>query len=347
VAAASIDVKQRRAARVRDREIAPVWDGQFARSIARSLPELEAPFVLDVRPRTGRTTMALLDRYGDGTRILGIEEDAALIERAKERVPPARKSAVYFKPGNFDEVLHMARDTYDLVTANVVLGDTVPNWKDGLAELMRVAKPGGHVLATIPLRGTFAEVEDIFAEVLHSERLSAAARGLTRLRMLRPGVGDITKALSTAGLDRETFYVRGDRYRLLFASGRELLFSPVVEQGPLRLWQALLEKTPDPAKTFWNFRGAVDTYFADVAIAVRVLVGLVHIRVPGGEGPTLQAQRWRRMPALGSIFRGPPPSAIQSTLTPSPTPSLVDDDDDDDDLDLDIDLDDDLDDEDA
>ena len=79
----------------------------------------------------------------------------------------------------------------------------------------------------------------------NAHQLLAAARAAARDRVVvkrHPHHSPLAEDAS--------FEVHGDRFRLLFRSGRELLFSPVIEQGPRRIWQALIEDAPDPAKTF-------------------------------------------------------------------------------------------------
>src|SRR5690606_3455149 len=99
-----------------------------------------------------------------------------------------------------------------------------------------------------------------------------------------------------------------ERSSLLFASGREFLFSPVIEHGPLRLWKAILGAHEKPQELFWKLKETIDAYHADSVFSVTVVLGLLHIRVPEpGAGAAHTAaetagEYWRRYPQLDALF---------------------------------------------
>jgi SAM-dependent methyltransferase len=289
-------------ARVIDREVAPVWHDRFARMIYRELPLNPRTFVLDVHCGPGRSTAELLQRLDAGSRVLALEGDPAMVTLAKTRVKPEWKKRVYFKGGDFDDITAMAEDTYDLTVANLVLGEVVHDWKAALRELARVTKPGGQVLATLPLAGTWAEVDDLFEEVLRDHGLRRELVTLHKLRRLRPQAGSIGRALEHMGFDPDDYVIEQEKFQILFRSGREFLFAPVVEHGPLRLWKAVLQKTPKPQQLFWEFKEAIDTYYAGHVLSVTAVAGLIRLRVPAPDLPPFATAYWRRYPGLARIW---------------------------------------------
>ncbi|MCH9681461.1 MAG: class I SAM-dependent methyltransferase [Deltaproteobacteria bacterium] len=301
-------LREQRFARTIDREVAPLWHDRFARLILRHLPRGSDAFTLDVHCGPGRSTYELLDRLGEGSRVLALEPDAALRHVAKSRMRPEWKSRVYLKDGALTDVVGMAADTYDLVSANLVLGE-VQNFGESLREILRVTKPGGHILATLPLAGTWAEVEDLFREVLRSASQRDAARRLRHLSRLRLNSHDIARSVAGLGVGPHHFVVEQERTSLLFASGREFLFSPVIEHGPLRAWKAILGAHAKPQELFWKLKEAIDTYYADNVFSVSVVLGLLHIRVPergsaAAHGAAETAgEYWRRFPELDALFQ--------------------------------------------
>jgi SAM-dependent methyltransferase len=198
----------------------------------------------------------------------------------------------------------MGDDTYDLTVANLVLGEEVHDWRAAIAELLRVTKPGGQFLATLPLYGTWSEVEDLFEEILRDYQMRDAIRMLQQIRRLRPRPRAIGDALMDAGVEPEDFVVEHEQFQLLFRSGREFLFAPVIEQGPLRVWKAILGKAKDPQKLFWRFKESIDAYYAGRTLAVTVLGGVIRVRLPDGNSPRLADEYWSRFPELDRIFRG-------------------------------------------
>ncbi|HEY0134284.1 MAG TPA: methyltransferase domain-containing protein, partial [Nannocystis sp.] len=299
-------MRDRRVARVIDREIAPIWHDRFARLIIRNLPGASDVIALDIHCGVGRTTAELLGRLGSAARVLAIEPDDTLIEFAKTRMRPEWKNRVYLKPGNFDDVTAMADDSYNLVVANLVLGDA-GDIGSAIAEMIRVNRIGGRILATLPMAGSWHEVEDIFAEVLRDAGLTAAVRRLERLRELRPTGAQLANIVRGASVAEDDFVIEQERFQLLFPSGREFLFAPVVEHGPLRLWKAVIGKDGSPQELFWRLKEAIDTYYTGHVLAVNVMAGLMNIHVAKGTespGPRLAARHWRHYPTLDALWGG-------------------------------------------
>ena len=298
--------REQRFARTLDREVAPLWHDRFARMLLRHLPKGADAFTLDVHCGPGRTTFELLERLGAGTRVLALEPDNALRSVAKARMRAEWKGRVYLKDGALTDVVGMGADTYDLVVANLVLGD-VQNFGESLGELLRVTKPGGHILATLPMAGTWAEVEDLFREVLLAAKHKDAARRLRHLIRLRMGGQEIATVIQNLGVRPEHFIIEQERSSLLFASGREFLFSPVIEHGPLRLWKAILGEHDKPQELFWKLKESIDAYHSDSVFSVSVVLGLVHVRVPESPDSVQTAAEtatayWSRYPKLHQLF---------------------------------------------
>lgn len=301
-------VREQRFARALDREVAPLWHDRFARLMYRHLPRGADCFTLDVHCGPGRTTFELLERLGVGSRVLALEPDNALRNLAKTRMRPEWKGRVYLKDGELTDVAGMGADTYDLVTANLVLGE-VQSFRESLREILRVTKPGGHVLATLPMAGTWAEVEDLFKEVLADASLKDAARRLRHLARMRPTGHDLVRTVADLGVGPDHFIVEQERASLLFASGREFLFSPVIEHGPLRAWKAILGAHTKPQELFWKLKEAIDAYYSTSVFSVTMALGVLVIRVPepGAAGAHAAAETageyWRRYPELDALFQ--------------------------------------------
>jgi ubiquinone/menaquinone biosynthesis C-methylase UbiE len=314
-------------ARVIDRDVAPIWHDRFARMLLRHLPNTRDAFVLDAHCGSGRATYEILQRLDDSARVLAIEDDANELALARSRMRPEWKQRVYFKPGTFDDVTEMEDDTYDVSIANLVLGEIVHDWRTALAELVRVTKPGGRVLVTLPLAGSWAEPEELVEEILRESGRRDLVPVLHRIRRIRPRPEVIIDACRTLGLDDESVILERETYELLFRSGREFLFAPVIEHGPLRLWKTVFAQAGDPQAAFWALKEAIDTYWQDHVFTATIQAGVLALRVPGGAPGRFASLHWARYPELDAIFRGTKAVTAQA------------DEDEDVDVDLDIDLD--------
>ncbi len=327
-------IREQRFARALDREIAPVWHDRFARLIYRHLPVADDVFALDVHCGAGRSTYELLDRLGAGTRVLGLESDPTLRGMAKARMEPAWKDRVYFRSGDLTDIADMAEDTYDLLVANLVLSEA-HELSQLLEEFMRVVKPGGRVLATLPMDGTWREVEDLFQLVLADNDRTDAMRRLRRLGRLRRAGPDIARTAAGLGVDPQQLVIEQERFSLLFNSGREFLFSPMVEHGPLRAWKAILADADKQQELFWQLKEAIDVYYAETVFAVTIVAGVVVLTVPDGStgrdsaSGAVAKRYWTQYPDLDTLFT----KGERGELAP-----------DDEDVELDIDFDDDEDD---
>ena len=339
--ATGTDLRGERMAKLMDREVAPIWHDRFSRLMTRSVPIRPNAFVLEVDGRSGRTTSELLSRLDDSARVLSLVSDESLMNLAKTRVRPEWKKRVYFKRGDFDQVLGMNAETYDLVVANLVLGSSVPDYKAAISELMRVTKAGGQIHFTLALRGSWAEAEDLFEETLRDEGMSEQVGVLRRVQKIRPTAGLLRRVLNELGLSPEDYVIEKKRFELLFSSGREFLFAPVVEHGPLPLWKAILGKGKDPKRTFWRFMNAIDTYYAGHVLSASVVAGVVRIQAPGGPkrvGP--MHQFWADYPEIDAVWGGTARARmVAGSSSTALQLSLGDEDELDMDIDVDVDID--------
>jgi len=290
-----------RVARVIDRDVAPLWHDRFARFMFQDLPLVDEGIVLDAAAGTGRTTIELLARYRPSVRVVALESDPASLELARARIGTHFRSRVYLKQGDPTSVTTTADDTYAAAFANLVLGET-PEPERLLAELVRVVRPGGEVRATLPLRGTWAEVEDLLYEVLLQTGAADAVRRLSRLARLRPTGPALADRLRAVGIDGDHVIIEQKRMQLVFLGGREFLFAPAVEHGPLRLWKAIVGPEHEPQKVFWSLKEAIDAYFAGRVFCVTVVVGCVRVEVPRPGAPPLAHRVFEAYPTLSRLF---------------------------------------------
>jgi ubiquinone/menaquinone biosynthesis C-methylase UbiE len=330
-------VREQKLARVIDREVAPVWHDRFARLLLRELPDGPELFTLDVHSGPGHTTAELLQRLDESSRIVALGRDPWLMQVAKTRVRPEWKRRVYFKAGDIDDVTGMNDATYDLTIANLVLGEQVVEWQPALAELVRVTKPGGQVLVTLPLFGTWQEVEDLFEEMLRDEGMRKEVATLQQLRRRRPKPTQLVLGAQEIGLTQSDFVIEHERFELLFRSGREFLFAPVIEHGPLRLWKAIIGRAEKPQALFWRFKEAIDTYYAGRVLSVTVVAGVVRLRVPGGAAAAASADTPGPAPGFAAAYWGRYPSLARAWGIGATADASADGSEEDFDLDIDLD----------
>ncbi|MCR9159303.1 MAG: class I SAM-dependent methyltransferase [Nannocystaceae bacterium] len=303
--AVATNLREQKVARMVEREVGPVWDDRFARLLWRHLPPLREGMVLDLHSGVGNTIEQLLTRLPASVRVLGLEPTEAKRSLAKSKIAPEWKNRVYLKAEGAASVADMGDALYDLVVANLVLSEA-HDLSEALEGLIRVTKPGGTVMATLPMHGTWAEAEDLLREVLRDEGLDKAQNRLRRMAGLRPTGPSLATVLGGIGLSPAHYVVEQERFTLLFGSGREFLFSPLVELGPLRLWKAVIESEDgNPQRAFFRFKEAIDAYCTASVFTVTAVAGAIILQRPmAGEDPrTLPgAHYWRRYPGLDAMW---------------------------------------------
>jgi ubiquinone/menaquinone biosynthesis C-methylase UbiE len=258
-----------RMAALYDREILPIWSERFGRMILRGLALPRRATVLDFACATGYPALEIAKRL-DGGRVVCIDACAPLAELARQKAGDLLQRQIFVRTEELSARLAFADRVFDVVVSNLGLWD-VPDPPAVLREMVRVTRPGGQVVVTLPLRGTFAEFFDIYHEVLaRSERADALHRfdeHLTRLPEPEQAVG----WMEGAGLRKVELEV--DSFSLLFKSSREFLFAPVIEYGPLSAWKDIAGKGEEMQETFVQIREAIDAYFGGRPFELSVKAG--------------------------------------------------------------------------
>jgi ubiquinone/menaquinone biosynthesis C-methylase UbiE len=258
-------------ARIYDAEIAPCWGTPFAKLLLRNLDVPEHGQILDVSCGTGHATVELLRRMPAGSRLIAIDESSAMLDAARRKVGALgdRARAVYFRTERAVPRLSFADEVYDLVVCNLGVAE-MPDLGAALRDFARVAKPGGEVRCTLPLAGTFAELHDVYREVLIKHDKHDALDRLEAHLASYPSYGEVAAALAGADLAGD---VEVEDFTLLFRSARELFFAPVIEYGPLAAWKAIAGDGQEMQDVFWYIKEAIDAYFAGGPFHVTVRAG--------------------------------------------------------------------------
>ncbi|MDM0000859.1 class I SAM-dependent methyltransferase [Variovorax sp. J22P240] len=226
------------------------WSRQLALPFLDFVGTAEGDRVLDVGCGTGHLTFAVARRSGSGE-LRGVDLAQPYIEHARRHNQDARivfevadACALPFPDGNFDRVL------------SLLVLHFVPQAEQAIAEMRRVAKPGGVVGAAVwDVRGGFIANRMFFdtAAALDPDARERRARNYTR-PMTRPG--ELQRAWRNAGLKDvvETSLVM----RMEFASFSDYWTPYEGSEGPAAEYVASL--TDDGRE---RLRGALEAAYLD------------------------------------------------------------------------------------
>jgi ubiquinone/menaquinone biosynthesis C-methylase UbiE len=262
-------VKHEKLARIYDEEILPIWAHRFGRMMLRGLELPPKAQVLDVACGTGYPASEVLRKMDDQSRLIAIDSSSAMLDVARRKLADGGKR-LFFRTESAFPRLSFANDVYDLVLCNLGLSEADEPEK-ALRDFVRVAKPGGLVVCTLPLAGTWGELYDIYREVLvkhdKHETLARLEQHLARY----PAPEDIERWMTRAGLTDPRLDI--EEFSLLFRSSREFFFAPLIEYGPLPVWKDIAGKGQEMQDVFWYIKQAIDAYFGDRAFQITVKAG--------------------------------------------------------------------------
>ena len=257
-------------ARVYDDEILPLWSQRFGKMLLRGLEVPSKAMVLDYGCGTGYPSVEVLKRMGDSGRLIAIDPVGALLDVARKKAGSLSGKRIFFRSDSLTSKLSFAGDVYDLVISNVAL----PLLEDPAAvikEFARVTKPGGRVIVTMPLAGTFCEFYDIYREVLTKNDSHEVLERLEAHIARTPDADEVAGWFDDAGLTDVDPEI--EEFTLLFKTSREFFFAPVIEFGPLSQWKSVAGKGQEMQEIFWHIKESIDAYFGSRAFEVTIKAG--------------------------------------------------------------------------
>jgi ubiquinone/menaquinone biosynthesis C-methylase UbiE len=278
--------KHEKLARIYDDEILPIWSHRFGRMMLRGLEFPPKAMVLDVACGTGYPTQEVLRKLDDQSRLIAIDSSSAMLDVARRKLGELGGKRLFFRTENAFPRLSFANDVYDAVLCNLGLSEA-QDPRAALRDFARVTKPGGQVVCTLPLEGTWGEFYDIYREVLvKHDKHETLARLEQHLRQY-PDADEAERWLKSAGLGETRVDV--EEFSLLFRSSREFFFAPVIEFGPLSTWKALAGKGQELQDVFWYIKQAIDAYFGDRAFQITVKAGCLRGRKLASSATAVEA----------------------------------------------------------
>lgn len=271
--------QQEKLARVFEEEVYPLFGQKLADLLMANLALSRTGHVLQVGSGLGTTNTEILQQTDAESRLIAVETTPTFIERARANVPAEYLGRrVFFRAHPLDGKLPFADGGFDHVLANIALAD-LENPSTLISELVRVTKPGGELRLATSLAGTWREFLDVYSDVLVRLRRPASAEALAAYAKSYPEPEALAKQLEAAGFG--SVAVETTHWELVFRTGREFFYAPVIELGPLARWKAIAGKGAEVQDVFLAVKEAIDTYFAGTGFGVSVVAGLFRGTKPG------------------------------------------------------------------
>jgi SAM-dependent methyltransferase len=266
--------KQERLVKAYDAEAWPLYGGRFAEMISAAFAPRPAARVLVLGGATGLLPLALARALDADSRLCTFDSAPALVAQARRRTEsdPANAARISIAEVSAAAPLPVAPGSFTSAVFNGGAGEGT-SADDILIELSRALRPGGQLIAALPLRGSWAEFLDIYRGVLRDNRKPDSLAALERYVAALPVDDAPAAALERAGMRNVQMTVQ--RWELLFKSAREFFFAPVIELGPLARWKAIAGRGDEMQDIFFFIKEAIDAYFAGGVFGVSVVAGCV------------------------------------------------------------------------
>jgi SAM-dependent methyltransferase len=237
----------------------------------RELDPRPATTVLEIGCATGELTLELARRLDEASQVTALELSAPLAARAQAKIAATprtrRRVSIVQTATPLHPTLVLPDSTFDVCVSNLGLADA-PEPQRTVSELANMLKPGGALLLTVPLRGTWAELLDILREALRDDHRAEALAALDAYVAAFPEGDTCARWLEEAGLANVEIAV--DRWEVLFQSAREFFFAPLIHLGPLSRWKQIAGRGDEMQDIFFFVKQAIDTYFQGRVFSVTI-----------------------------------------------------------------------------
>ncbi len=261
-------------AAIYDAHVVPRYSSLFGRMLLARLPTRDRVQVLDVGCGTGHPALEMLSKLGEGSRVIAIDPDTALLDVARRRALEEAGRRIFFKAASAER-LDFGSEVFDVVTANLTFGA----WSQpehALAEIGRVLADDGLLLLTHALAGTFEEVFDMFREVALRRDDKALAARIERIAGRYPSPATLEAVIANAGF--HDVHLETEEFQLPFPSAREILSDPAVDFIAAPEWRWIAGFDEGDEHTLDEVVQTLDTYFGGGPLSMRVHAGLVVAR---------------------------------------------------------------------
>jgi len=219
-----------------DLYVATDWGERFAELVDEHVEIPTEGRALYIDAGTGSHALALQERAGQKLTIVCSDKNEECLELARAKATALKEHAEFRRENA--QALSFADEEFDLVLANDSF-TPLAKLKNGLAEALRVAKPGATIAWWLPTASSFGEFFSIYWEAL----LNAGVDHEIDVEQLISNLPTVSEAESwgeEAGLYDIKSWTAIEEFD--YQSGAEFLNSPLITDFLLPTW---LESIPE------------------------------------------------------------------------------------------------------
>ena len=232
------------------------------------LPHAQAA-VANIGCRTGYPDGVIADRVPGGT-LVGVDPSPAALELARSKASLLSGiRANYQLAEGWPTPLADSSFTHALAIHPLCDADGRARL---LLELKRVLIPGGQALVSLPLRGSFPEINDMIREYALRQDLPELGKAVDAAAASRPTIETVSEEFETAGLTDVDVDVQ--LIAVSFSNGREFLDDPIAKLMVMPDMKAVLQvESPIVDHSIKYVHDAIGKYWSEGVFELTVNVG--------------------------------------------------------------------------
>lgn len=250
--------------------VATDWGERFAELVDEHVELPKKGRVLYVAAGTGSHAIAMQERAGQDVSFVCIDESEECLELARAKAMVI-KAGPEFRRAQL-EALGFEDDQFDLVIgdASLVAAERLP---EIIAEMARVAEPGGAVALSVATASSFAEFFSVYWEALRSAGLEEYGVEVEALIREQPTAGAVEELAQREGLEKVTSWTSIEEFD--YESGEEFLNSPLIADFLLPSWLESLPDAETRSRVTQEITRIIDEERQDMDFALSVKATLV------------------------------------------------------------------------
>jgi ubiquinone/menaquinone biosynthesis C-methylase UbiE len=221
---------------IHDLYVATDWGMRFAELIDEHLKLPQRGRALYVASGTGGHALVLRERGGHELTLIGVDESEERLELSRAKATVVKDDLTEFRHEQL-EALSFEDEQFNLVVgdASLVAAERLPEM---VAEMARVAVPGGTVALAVATASSFGEFFSVYWEALANTGLFDEAGAVESFIKELPTVSEIEALAAREALEGIESWTSIAEFT--YASGSEFLNSPLFEDFLGSRWLEML-----------------------------------------------------------------------------------------------------------
>jgi len=255
-----------------DLYVASDWGERFAELIDEHVEPPKQGRAIYVAAGTGGHALKLTERAEPEFTLIGVDEHAERIEIARAKAAAAGlKGQADFRVTQL-ETLDFEDEQFELVVgdASLVAPERLPEM---LAEMARVAAPGGTVALTLPTASSYGEFFSVYWEAMLNSGLGDRSGIVEDLIKGQPTITDAENWAAREGLEAVRSWTNLAEFN--YATADEFFASPLVKDFLLGPWLEPIEDESAHARVVTAAAALIDEERAESEFVLTIKATLV------------------------------------------------------------------------